>query len=247
MKRLSWVGLVLVATGCASATRAPVMATDAPPPPHATLPAAIHWARNSAEHDMLFRQIYALAADRLRGMIPGRAAGSWAVILDADETVLDNSTYQKERAALGEGYTSESWNAWVRRVEATPLPGAADFIANVRALGGRVAIVTNRTEAVCPATRENLVRVGIVVDVVLCRPPESSDKNPRFRAVQQGTTGADLPPVDVLMWLGDNIQDFPGLDQNLRVMAGPSVPAFGDSYFLLPNPMYGSWESNPGR
>jgi 5'-nucleotidase (lipoprotein e(P4) family) len=225
----------------------PVMATDPTPPPAATLPPAIHWSRNSAEHAALFRQTYRLAGEKLRGMAAGRAPGSWAVIMDADETVLDNSTYQKERAAIGEGYTSESWNAWVRRIEAAALPGASDFIAAVRTLGGRVAIVTNRTEAVCPETRENFVRAGIVVDVVLCRPPDSSDKNPRFGAVQQGTADADLPPLEVLMWVGDNIQDFPGLGQNLRMMAGPSYGRFGERYFLLPNPMYGSWESNPGR
>jgi predicted secreted acid phosphatase len=65
--------------------------------------------------------------------------------------------------------------------------------------------------------------------------------------VQQGTADADLPPLEVLMWVGDNIQDFPGLGQNLRMMAGPSYGRFGERYFLLPNPMYGSWESNPGR
>jgi 5'-nucleotidase (lipoprotein e(P4) family) len=247
MRRWSLLLVAFAMAGCASTAQMPVMATDPTPPSATTLPPAIHWSRNSAEHSALIRQTYRLAGEKLRGMTAGRATGSWAVIMDADETVLDNSTYQKERAAIGEGYTSESWNAWVRRIEAAALPGASDFIASVRALGGRVAIVTNRTEAVCAETRDNFVRVGIVVDVVLCRAPDSSDKNPRFRAVQEGTTGADLPPLEVLMWVGDNIQDFPGLDQNLRMMAGPSYGQFGERYFLLPNPMYGSWEGNPGR
>lgn len=247
MRRLAVVLGLITVTGCASRAPVPLMTTDPSPPPAATLPPAIHWSRNAAEHSAAFRQTYRVAGERLRSLVAGRSAGSWAVILDADETVLDNSTYQKERAAIGEGFSSDSWDAWVRRIEATALPGAGDFITAARALGGRVAIVTNRTEAVCPATRENLVRVGIVVDVVLCRPPESSDKNPRFEAVQNGTTGADLPPLEVLMWLGDNIEDFPGLDQGLRMMAAPAWSAFGDRYFILPNPMYGSWQSNPAR
>jgi 5'-nucleotidase (lipoprotein e(P4) family) len=239
--------LVFATAGCASGTNMPVMTSDPSPPERASLPPAIHWSRNAAEHSAVFRQTYRLAAERLRGMAAGRAAGSWGVIMDADETVLDNSTYQKERAALGEGFSSESWDEWVRRIEATALPGATEFIAGVRALGGRVAIVTNRTEAVCPETRENFVRTGIVVDIVLCRPPESGDKNQRFRAVQDGTTGSGLEPLDVLMYVGDNIQDFPGLRQELRMMAAPAYAAFGDRYIILPNPMYGSWETNPAR
>lgn len=244
-----WTALLLVfaTAGCASGTNMPVMTSDPSPPERASLPPAIHWSRNAAEHSAVFRQTYRLAAERLRGMAAGRAAGSWGVIMDADETVLDNSTYQKERAAQGEGFTAESWDAWVRRIEATALPGASEFIAGVRAQGGRVAIVTNRTDAVCPETRENFVRAGIVVDVVLCRPPESGDKNPRFRAVQDGTTGSGLEPLEVLMYVGDNIQDFPGQRQELRMMAAPSYAAFGDRYIILPNPMYGSWETNPAR
>jgi 5'-nucleotidase (lipoprotein e(P4) family) len=247
MRQLAGLIALIALAGCAGRAPVPLMTTDPSPAASATLPPAIHWSRNAAEHSAVFRQTYRIAGERLRGLVAGRAAGSWAVILDADETVLDNSTYQKERAAIGLGYTSDSWNEWVRRIEATALPGANEFIASARALGGRVAIVTNRIEAVCAETRENLVRIGVVVDVVLCRPPESSDKNPRFQAVQNGTTGADLPPLDVVMWVGDNIQDFPGLDQDLRMMAGPSYTAFGERYIILPNPMYGSWESNPAR
>jgi 5'-nucleotidase (lipoprotein e(P4) family) len=247
MRQWTTLLLVFATAGCASGTTMPVMTSDPSPPERASLPPAIHWSRNAAEHSAVFRQTYRLATERLRGMAAGRAAGSWGVIMDADETVLDNSTYQKERAALGGEFTPESWDAWVRRIEAAALPGASEFIAGVRALGGRVAIVTNRTEAVCPETRENFVRVGIVVDVVLCRPPESGDKNPRFRAVQDGITGSGLAPLEVLMYVGDNIQDFPGQRQELRMMAAPAYAAFGDRYIILPNPMYGSWETNPAR
>jgi acid phosphatase len=167
------------------------------------------------------------------------------VILDADETVLDNSTYQMRLARRGEAFSNETWNDWVREEAAGAQPGAGRFIELVRTLGGRVAVVTNRDEPVCDATRRNLTALGIEVDVVLCQAEGERGKEGRFAAVQQGTTPAGLPPLDVVMWVGDNIHDFPGLDQ--RVREGPPGPyeLFGRRWFVLPNPMYGSWEGNP--
>ena len=53
-----------------------------------------------------------------------------------------------------------------------------------------------------------------------------------------------LPPLDVLMWVGDNIQDFPRLTQSIRTAADSAFADFGETYIALPNPMYGSWERN---
>ncbi|HET7746393.1 MAG TPA: 5'-nucleotidase, lipoprotein e(P4) family, partial [Vicinamibacteria bacterium] len=73
-------------------------------------------------------------------------------------------------------------------------------------------------------------------------------KNPRFERVQKGTAAEGLPPLEVLLWIGDNIQDFPGLRQDV-VRADPeaALAPFGTRYFAIPNPMYGSWERNPPR
>lgn len=199
--------------------------------------------RTAAEHRALFLQTYRLAGERLRALAAGLAPGSWAVILDADETVLDNSEQQRRTAERG-GFDEAAWNEWVREARAPALPGAAEFIAEVRRLSGRVVIVTNRQEAVCPETRRNFQALAIAVDAVLCRPPAGGDKNPRFQAVQQGGVPG-LPPLRVLMWVGDNIQDFPGLTQATRTAPDSALAAFGRAYFLLPNPMYGSWERNP--
>lgn len=238
--------VLLLVAGCSRAT-VPVMATEQPPPRDVVLPLSIHWARNSAEHRALYLQAYRVAGERIGELARGRALGTWAVVMDADETVLDNSTYQKERAQEGEGFTSESWASWIRRVEATALPGSAGFIERVRRLGGRVAIVTNRDDEVCPETRTNLMQLGIPVDVVLCRRQGESDKNPRFEQVRNGTAAPGVPPLEILMWVGDNIQDFPGLDQNIRMFADSAFAEFGGRYIVLPNPMYGSFEQNRHR
>ncbi|HEX2091482.1 MAG TPA: HAD family acid phosphatase [Longimicrobiaceae bacterium] len=232
---------------CASATvPAPPPAQAPPAAQQPALPRDIHWVRTSAEYRALALQAYRVAGERIRELARGTQAGSWAVILDADETVVDNSAYQKERFEAGTGYTAESWDTWVRERRAGAVPGAVEFIRQVKEMGGRVAIVTNRDEPYCPDTRENLIKIGVVPDAVLCRVGGQSDKNPRFQAVQAGTAVQGLPPLRVLMWVGDNIQDFPNLIQAARDQPGALEP-FGRTYIVLPNPMYGSWERNPPR
>lgn len=242
MRMLALVGTIVIA-GCASAPApAPV------PAPVAGVPKNdVHWARSSAEHRGIFLQTYRLAGERLRELAAGRQAGTWAVILDADESVLDNSEYQRRLAERGARFDVGTWNDWVREAAADSLPGAAGFMRTVRELGGRVAIVTNRDEEVCAPTRTNLAQLTIVTDVVLCQAPGEVGKSDRFTAVQNGTTGTALPPLDVIMFVGDNIQDFPGQTQQLRDSAPQTYASFGRSWFLLPNPMYGSWERNDWR
>jgi 5'-nucleotidase (lipoprotein e(P4) family) len=214
-----------------------------PLPPSGAM-ASIHWWRNSAERRAIFQQTYRWAGQRLRELAAHERRGGWAVIMDADETVLDNSTYQLRRNGRNEGYSTESWAAWAHEKAAPATPGAPEFTRLVHELGGRVAIVSNRDENICDDTRENLRQVAIAYDVVLCRVQGQSDKNPRFAAVEGGT-GTGLPPLKVLMWVGDNIQDFPGGSQDARNQGAQAFGDFGRNYVLLPNPMYGSWERNP--
>ena len=246
--------LVLMLAACAPAMAPTAPPAPAPPPApaaQATVPlppsaslGAVHWWRDSAERQAAFVQAYRWAGERLRELARGEAGGGWGVIMDADETVLDNSTYQLRRGRENLGYSAESWAAWVAEKAAPATPGAAEFTALVHQLGGRVAIVTNRDDPQCPDTRENLRRVAIAADVVLCRVQGQSDKNPRFAAVESGS-GTGLPPLRVLMWVGDNIQDFPRLSQDVRTQGAAALGDFGRRFVVLPNPMYGSWERNP--
>jgi 5'-nucleotidase (lipoprotein e(P4) family) len=207
------------------------------------VPLSVHWVRNAIEYRALALQVYRHATEQVSRLAATLPAGSWAVILDADETVLDNSEYQRRLAVRELRFDTTTWYAWAREQAAPAVPGAAEFTQEVRRLGGRVAIVSNRDQVICPPTEANLEAAGIAVDIVLCRQAES-DKIPRYQAVANGTTPAGLPPLRVIAWVGDNIRDFPGLDQ-----PSPSseLARFGVSYFMLPNPMYGSWESLPRR
>ncbi|MGD9906265.1 MAG: 5'-nucleotidase, lipoprotein e(P4) family [Dehalococcoidia bacterium] len=239
MHRLVLLPLLVVSAACAARATPPPVAPAVP----AAVPDAIRWVQQSAEHRAAFLQVYRLAAAHVDRAASGRAAGTWAVVLDADETVIDNSTYQLERARVGAGFSPATWNAWVQRRAATPLPGAADFLARVRELGGRIAIVTNRLQSECDDTAAVFQTHALPYDAMLCRPDGSpSDKNPRFAAVAAGQTPAGRQPLEVVAFLGDNIQDFPGLTQAAATGPASGFADFGVRYFVLPNPMYGSWQ-----
>jgi len=238
MRRAPYVLLLLAMTaGCASVPARP---------PAAAAPAVTNgttWVDRSAEYVALTLQIYRQADAHVERAARGHRAGSWAVVLDADETVLNNVVYQIERESLGLAYDPPSWNAWVRRRAATPVPGSAAFLARVKALGGVVAIVTNRLESECEDTRAVFRTHQLPFDVMLCRPDgQPSDKNPRFAAVAEGRFPGAPGPLDVIAVLGDNIQDFPALSQAIRGTGADAFVEFGVRYFVLPNPMYGSWQ-----
>ncbi len=224
-------------TPAGAATAAPV-AVGAPAP----VPEAIRWVRGSAEHRALFVEVYRDATAHVESEAARRAPGTWTVVLDADETVIDNSAYQLERARAGLPYDGASWRAWTVKREAPPLPGAAAFLARVRALGGKVVIVTNRSQAECPDTEADFREHGLAYDAMLCKPQGASgDKNPRFEAVAKGTTGAGLPALEIVAFLGDNVLDFPAQSQAIEKQGDGAFAAFGVRFFVLPNPMYGSW------
>ena len=218
------------------------------------MPDGIRWVRDSAEFRALVAQTYHDATASVVSAAATRKAGGWAVILDADETVISNLQYQIERAQAGLAYSSESWGAWVARREATPLPGAAAFLARVHELGGYIAIVTNRLQSECADTEAVFKTHKLTYDAMLCRPDNSpSDKNPRFAAVAAGTMATGGTPREVVAFVGDNILDFPGLTQEaVRLRRGAAtaqqgkndaaLEQFGVKYFMLPNPMYGSWQ-----
>lgn len=234
-----FLALVLV-SACAPATSTskPVVSTTAP-----RYSNGVTWVTRSAEYHALVYQTFAQATSAVEAAARNKTSGRWAVILDADETVISNLVYQQELERAGEEHTPARWNAWVRRREAVPLPGAKAFLDRVRALGGRVAIVTNRLESECADTRAVFDREALPYDAMLCRPDgQPSDKNPRFAAVAAGTSAGAAGPLEVVAWVGDNIQDFPVLTQAVRDQGRAGFTDFGVRYFILPNPMYGGWQ-----
>lgn len=241
--------LAAFALCCAAVLPAALDAQATPPELQGGL--EVKWMRDSEEYAAIARQLYRSAdravSDAARRQPRGR---SWVVVLDIDETTLDNSAQQLERLAYRQPFDTASWNAWTRRIEAGAIPGVVDFIASVRRQGGHVAWITNRAESVREPTRANLAARGLWNDddrLCLLTPEPGYNKAARRAEVASGSGRCAWSgtPMSVLAFLGDQMGDFP--------QAGESDPdaghdeAFGIRYFLLPNAMYGNWVTHVTR
>ncbi|MBI4502315.1 MAG: hypothetical protein HY700_14290 [Gemmatimonadetes bacterium] len=211
----------------------------------------IKYLRDSEEYWILVQQIYRAAREtvaRAKDGVPRGAA--WGVVLDVDETTLDNSVYQLDRGAYESPFDSASWNAWVRREEAGAVPGVVDFMRAVRAAGGRVAYVSNRNESTREATRRNLTALGLWQegDRLCLETSDHTYTKPLRRAELRkgaGTCSWEGQPLTVVAYIGDQMGDFPSPGEEGDGSGGLS--AFGVRYFLLPQPMYGAWTTRVTR
>jgi len=208
----------------------------------------VKYVRDSEEYATLARQVYRLAGDAVERARSSPRSAPWAVVLDVDETTLDNSTYQLERAAYGLPYDERSWASWVLRREAAAVPGVKSFVDRVRLAGGHVAFITNRDAALADATRANLASVGLWNDDDrLCGQKSQYPKAVRRLEVVTGTGDCAWPntPMRIVAFVGDQMGDFPAASESIR--GAGSDDAFGTTCFLLPNPMYGDWTSRVTR
>jgi acid phosphatase len=225
------------------------------------------WMQRAAEYRIASEQVYRLATERLATTIaaPGTAAIEQqslspselsalptAIIVDLDETVLDNSFYQARRALVGGEYDEASWQAWMQEASAPALPGAVEFLQAAARAGHKIVYVTNREcrrlEALpddpCPArtaTLRNLEALQLpnanapdALSLRLERPEwASSDKTLRRAWIATSHR--------IVALVGDDLRDF--VDRPVyEARRGELAERFGSRWFLLPNPIYGSWE-----
>lgn len=216
-----------------------------PPTPIVTMDTSTRWIRASDEYVGMAYQAYSVAHDEILADAARLPAGKlWAVISDLDETLIDNSLYQREQYNQG-GWSEPTWSAWELRREAVPMPGAQAFVDRIHAAGGRFAYVTNRKER--DATLDVLKKQGLWgPDDHLCVRVEVSDKGPRRQSVRDGTAvcGWEGQPMLVLGYLGDQIGDFPAAGEDVDPLGRDP---WGDRWFLLSNPMYGAWTKRESR
>ncbi|RMF59566.1 MAG: hypothetical protein D6743_16100 [Calditrichaeota bacterium] len=216
-------------------------------------PRDIQWVTKSIEYAALCTQVYRMAWPVVKEAA-GKEKSNWVVVFDVDETVLDNSRYAVERAAVDSGFTRQSWTAWVRRAEAPPVPGAKALIDSIRTLGPRahVAFITDRLVQNEQPTVENLKKVGLFRDgdIILTKTGSDDQKEDRRRCLQSGTGRcAGAGPLVILALFGDNVRDFipmQGLENATRYRKQelPQDERWGKRFFVLPNPTYGSWMSD---
>jgi 5'-nucleotidase (lipoprotein e(P4) family) len=248
--RLGAVRLLLAFALLASSGSLAAAQTAAPcaePAPNEYQEGAILWTQTSGEARALAYQAFALARmvlDRdLR--VTRRSRVRRAVVVDVDETVLDNSAFQATLLKNRQGYDPRLWTDWVNRAEATALPGAVEFLRYAASRGVRVFYVTNRKTVEKEATAANLKRLGfpdVSDETLLVRTDAaSSSKEPRRLAV-----GARHR---IVLLAGDNLNDFAEVFDKSRTVADRLAAVernkelFGTRFIVLPNVMYGDWES----
>lgn len=208
----------------------------------------IKWMRDSIEYQSLTQQVYTSAEQAVLEQASDlKRRESWTVVLDVDETVLDNTTYSLERAAYDQGFDWPSWDAWCERRNATPIPGVEGFLQAVRDAGGRVAFITNRHERTRQATLDNLAAYDLYQrGDVLCMLTDDDAYTKRVRRTQlrtgEGPCSWEGTEVTVLAYLGDTIHDLPEDGED-----GAFSDNLGARAFVLPNPTYGSFEGEVTR
>lgn len=256
--------------GCAAAPSHP--ATTAAPlaqPPAAatTVPAndnlnAVAWTQTAIEHDLIYLQTYRDAESRLLAALHdwqwdalGKADRTTpikglkpAVVLDIDETVLDNSPYQARVIKSGGEFNEADWAAWCKEQQARAMPGAVEFTQFAAKHGIAVIYISNRAKDLDQATLANLRKAGFPVSgpeaflglgtVLEGCEQAGTEKGCRRQLIAQH--------YRVLMQFGDQIGDFVDVLANTadgrRKAVADYLPWIGTRWFVLPNPTYGSWE-----
>lgn len=226
---------------------------------------SVLWTQTAAEYDALTRQTYAAARMALADAL---ADPTWtaapeqvgmedygalppAVVLDVDETVLDNSPYQARLVETDGVFDGESWAAWVEEAAAPPVPGALAFTRVADSLGIAVIYLTNRRGGEEAATRRNLEALGFPIaerfDAVLTRGDLTRTGEPEFDTGEKEPRRTFVAErFRVLQMFGDNLGDFlsdveTSVEERDELVA-PYADWWGARWFMLPNPQYGSWE-----
>ncbi|MGE3172201.1 MAG: 5'-nucleotidase, lipoprotein e(P4) family [Planctomycetota bacterium] len=206
---------------------------------------AVAWVQTAAERDALCEQVFAAATAAMRAATAEVGERPYAVVVDVDETMLDNSPYQAALVRDGRSFDADSWNAWCRDAHAAAVPGAVAFADACRARSVAVFYVTNRDRALEGATRLNLAGCGLPVDdiggidVVLCRGEVDGEGDKAGRRARVEETH------DVVVWVGDDLGDFATPKESVaqrRLQVQRHLDDWGARWFVLPNPMYGSWD-----
>jgi len=203
---------------------------------------ALLWQQQAAEYNALCFQAYNIARQRVDEAVKQPAAKPYAIITDIDETLLDNSPYDAQRAINNLDFTSQTWKGWTAKGIADTVPGAPSFFKYAASKGVEIFYITNRDEDERSGTLKNLLRYGMpdADNEHLLLKGVTSSKESRRKLVLENHT--------VILLCGDNLADFdvlydnkPSL-QNRDEITRKLMKEFGSRYIVLPNASYGDFE-----
>ena len=204
------------------------------------------WMRTSAEYRALAYQGYNVAMNAVKMAVtdPSHQRKPLAIVLDADETVVDNTKLMGESIVNGNGrFDAPWWRQAVYQGKSQAMPGAVEFLNEVHKQGVEIFYVSNRYAPVnLDVTIQNFKELGfpsVDKDHVLLF-EKDSDKQPRFDMIAK--------KYYVVVYMGDNVGDFPiGTKGKTLAERNSIIDAhkedFGTTFVVFPNPAYGSWVS----
>jgi len=229
---------------------------------------AVLWVKTSGEYAISMRQVYLSAREKLDGAL---ADPQWtaaleqtkpyaqlppAIVFDVDETLLSNMPFQERFIKKGGPFSPAMWDTWVSEAQAEALPGALAFVRYAQERGVTILYITNRTceprqgsEEPCPQKQDtlaNLKKRGFPVT------PERlalKKEKPDWGSEKTSRRAHFAKNYRIVMFMGDDMGDFvsgakgQGVTPKMRRdLAEKHKDYWGNKWFLLPNPMYGSWD-----
>jgi 5'-nucleotidase (lipoprotein e(P4) family) len=268
MRRFAVILALVSLAACHAGQQPPATSPSPAAPPGSSLPAdarhtnenlnGVLWMQTGAEYRASALQAYRAARVQLDAALADRtwtaaleqtgdpSALPPAVVLDLDETVIDNSAFAARQMIDGGRYTPASWTAWAEERKSQAIPGAVEFLKYAVSKGVTPFYVTNRDHQIEAATRDNLATLQIPIaasrDTVLTRNENGwtqSDKGARRASVAAN--------YRILLLVGDNFEDFltgtlTTIDDRFA-LADKHGDYWGEKWIILPNPTYGSWET----
>ncbi len=240
---------------------------------------AIDWVQQSGEYRALAYQAFNCAKAAFDNAI-AQGIKNPAVIVDIDETILDNSPYQAGLVDTDKAFNPTSWNEWVKAKKARAIPGAVEFVNYVNASKGKVFFISDRDESSAKDGRNNALELATLVNLKalgftgvneqslllkgefskIANAKENTSKQLRREAIESGK--ADGKAHKIVVLVGDNLNDLDAeagitnaarrfhvdLNKDRYGVANASGnrsknQVFEPTYVVLPNPMYGAWES----
>ena len=199
------------------------------------------WMRTSAEYRALAYQGYNVAMNAVKMAVtdPSHQRKPLAIVLDADETVVDNTKLMGESIVNGNGrFDAPWWRQAVHQGKSQAMPGAVEFLNEVHKQGVEIFYVSVNLDVAIQNFKE-LGFPSVDKDHVLLF-EKDSDKQPRFDMIAK--------KYYVVVYMGDNAGDFPiGTKGKTLAERNAIIDAhkedFGTTFVVFPNPAYGSWVS----
>ena len=217
---------------------------------------AVLWQQTAAEYhaialqsfkqaqtalEMLLKQPTMTAAVEQTGSFSGLPP---AVIVDVDETMLDNSAFQARLVKSNAKFEEADWTAWCQEHAALPVPGARAFSNFANSRGVRVIYLSNRDVSLTEVTRQNLAEQGFS-DTSNTATFLFRDKVNQMDTKGQRRTFA-AQKYRILMLIGDNLGDFnegyKATPDARRTLVTDFSDYWGSRWIMIANPTYGSWE-----